>query len=39
MLTTLRSVFDLALRKGVVQFNPALDVDADGSSRPRNATP
>jgi integrase len=30
MLTTVRSVFDLALRKGVIQFNPALEVTPMG---------
>ena len=38
MLTTLRAVFDFALRKGVLRFNPATDVTAMGKpSRERDA--
>lgn len=38
MLTTLRAVFDLALRRGVIRFNPAKDVTPMGRpSRQRDA--
>lgn len=38
MLTTLRAVFDYALRKGILRFNPATDVTAMGKpSRERDA--
>jgi site-specific recombinase XerD len=38
MLTTLRAVFDFALRKGVVRFNPAKDVTPMGRpSKERDA--
>lgn len=38
MLTTLRAVFDLALRKGVLRFNPAKDVTPMGrASKERDA--
>ncbi len=38
MLTTVRAVFDLALRKGVVRFNPALEVAPMGRpARERDA--
>lgn len=38
MLTTLRAVFDYALRKGILRFNPATDVTAMGKpARERDA--